>query len=243
MASVNTFGHPRWEITLLGSFNVLHEGRPISLPISLAVQALKIVALRKRISVDELVELLWPDAPPGVGNRRLRNVLWRNRVSCGDLLYRDGNFICLAKEAVVDADRFRAAAERAIEAGATNSGTELVREALALYPGELLPGDHYVDWPTARRESLAGLYMSLLDLLLDHAIEDGQTHEALGFLDRLIDADPYEERHYVRAAELHAASGNMSRAMATLSRADRTLTDLGVGPSPMVEQVRQRLAS
>ena len=236
---VTSLGHPRWEITLLGSFNVRHEGRPVALPISLAVQALKIVTLRKRISVDELVEMLWPDAHPGVGNRRLRNVLWRNRVSCGDLLYRDGNFICLAKEAVVDADRFRAAAEGAIESG----GTDLVREALALYPGELLPGDHYVDWPTARREALAGLYMSLLDLLLDQAIADGQNHEALGFLERLIEADPYEERHYVRAAELHAASGNVSRALSTLSRADRTLTDLGIGPSRMVEQVRQKLAS
>ena len=118
-----------------------------------------------------------------------------------------------------------------------------MREALALYPGELLPGDHYVDWPTARREALAGLYMSLLDLLLDQAIADGQNHEALGFLERLIEADPYEERHYVRAAELHAASGNVSRALSTLSRADRTLTDLGIGPSRMVEQVRQKLAS
>ncbi|MGA8372830.1 MAG: BTAD domain-containing putative transcriptional regulator, partial [Acidimicrobiales bacterium] len=236
---VGPLGHPRWEITLLGSFNVRHEGRPVALPISLAVQALKIVTLRKRISVDELVEMLWPDAHPGVGNRRLRNVLWRNRVSCGDLLYRDGNFICLAKEAVVDADRFRSAAERAIE----GEGTDLIREALALYPDELLPGDHYVDWPTARREALAGLYMSLLDLLLDQAIADGQNHEALGFLEKLIEADPYEERHYVRAAELHAASGNVSRALSTLSRADRTLTDLGIGPSRMVEQVRQKLAS
>ncbi len=215
----------------------------MSLPNSLAVQALKIVTLRKRISVDELVELLWPDAHPGVGNRRLRNVLWRSRVSCGDLLYRDGNFICLSKEAAVDADLFRVAADRAIEAAATEHASDLVREALARYPGELLPGDHYVDWATARRESLAGLHMSLLDLLLDQAIAEGQTHEALGFLDRLIEADPYEERHYVRAAELHAAAGNVSRALSTLSRADRTLTDLGVGPSPMVEEVRQKLAS
>jgi len=243
LPAVSASGHPEWEIALLGSFSVEHEGRPVSLPNSLAVQALKIVTLRKRISVDELVELLWPDAHPGVGNRRLRNVLWRNRVSCGDLLCRDGNFICLAKEAVVDADAFRVAADRAIEAVATDSASDLVREALALYPGELLPGDHYVDWPTARREALAGLHMSLLDVLLDQAIGEGQTHEALGYLDRLIEADPYEERHYVRAAELHAAAGNVSRALSTLSRADRTLTDLGVGPSPMVERVRQKLAS
>jgi DNA-binding SARP family transcriptional activator len=242
-ASAVQDGRPLWQLTLLGSFSVLHEGRPISLPITLAVQALKIVALRKRISVDELVELLWPDADPGIGNRRLRNVLWRNRVSCGDLLYRDGNFICLAIEAVVDADQFRAAAERAIEGASTSMGPDLLREAVSLYQGELLPGDRYVDWPTARRDTLAGLHLSVLDLLVDQAIEKGQTHEALGLLDRLIDADPYEERHYVLAAEIHAASGNTSRALSTLSRVDRTFTDLGLGPSALVDQARRKIAS
>ncbi|HEY2562110.1 MAG TPA: bacterial transcriptional activator domain-containing protein, partial [Acidimicrobiales bacterium] len=120
---------------------------------------------------------------------------------------------------------------------------DLLREAVSLYQGELLPGDRYVDWPTARRDTLAGLHLSLLDLLVDQAIEKGQTHEALGLLDRLIDADPYEERHYVLAAEIHAASGNTSRALSTLSRVDRTFTDLGIGPSALVDQARRKIAS
>ncbi len=235
-------GHASWEITLLGSFTVRHEGQPISLPISLAAQALKIVSLRRRVSVDELVELLWPDAHPGVGNRRLRNVLWRNRVSCGDLLYRDGNFICLDKEAVVDAEQFRLSAERAIESkGSSEETSRLCREALALYPGELLPEDRYVDWPTTSREQLSRLYIRLLDQLLDQVIGEEQPHEALVLLDRLIEVDPYEERHYLSAAELHAESGNVGRALSTLSRAEETLTELGVGPSSSIERARHSL--
>lgn len=232
---------PRWEITLLGSFGVRYEGRQVSLPLSLAAQALKIVTLRRRISVDELVELLWPEAYPGVGNRRLRNVLWRNRASCGDLLYRDGNFICLANDAVVDADRFRTAAEEAIVERDPARSSDLAREALTLYPGELLPGDHYVDWPTATRESLARLFVALLDRLVVRAIAEDQIHEALGYLDRLIDADPYEEPHYLKAAELHAGLGNVNRALSVLTRAERNLSELGMAPSSELRRVRAEL--
>jgi hypothetical protein len=88
--------HPAWEICLLGSFSVRRYCKEVSLPLSLAAQGLKIVTLREKIPVEELVELLWADAEPGVGTRRLRNVLWRVRAACGDLLQRDGNFIRLA---------------------------------------------------------------------------------------------------------------------------------------------------
>ena len=66
--------------------------------------------------------------------------------------------------------------------------------------------------------------------------------EALGLLERLIEADPYEEHHYLQAAELQARSGNRRRALSTLNRAERTLSDLGVVPSRTFLQVRDALS-
>jgi DNA-binding SARP family transcriptional activator len=233
---------PPWEIDLLGVFAVRQRGTTVALPLSLAAQGLKMVALREKVPVDELVEALWPEAEPGVGLRRLRNVLWRVRAACGDLLQRDGNFIRLAAGTVTDVDDFRLLGEQALDRDTPREkAAQLAREALGLYKGELLPGDRYADWAAGARESLARLQVQLLDLLIDDAVHEGHHHEALGLLDRLIEADPYEERHYLRAAELQAGEGNRRRALATLSRAERALADLGVPPSRALLAARQSL--
>jgi DNA-binding SARP family transcriptional activator len=236
--------HPPWEITLLGSFSVRRYGEPVSLPLSLAAQGLKIVALNEKIPVEELVELLWPDAGPGVGTRRLRNVLWRVRAASGDLLERDDNFIRLAPDAVTDAMQFRQLGEEAIRRDTPpEESARLARDALVLYRGELLPGDRYADWAAGYRESFARLHIQLLDLLLEEAVIHEHLQEALALLDRLIDADPYEENHYLRAAELLARSGNRRRALSMLDRADRMLADLGVPPSRALMRVRSSLSA
>jgi DNA-binding SARP family transcriptional activator len=236
--------HPAWEITLFGGFSVRRLGEPVSLPLSLAAQGLKIVALHEKIPVEELVELLWPDAAPGVGTRRLRNVLWRVRAASGDLLERDDNFIRLAPDAVTDVAQFHQLAERAIRRDTPpEEAGQLAREALTLYRGELLPGDRYADWAAGYRESFARLHIQLLDLLLEEALAHEHHQEALALLDRLIDADPYEEHHYLRAAELLARSGNPRRALGMLDRAERMLADLGVAPTRAVLALRASLSA
>ena len=233
-----------WEINVLGGFSVQRFGRPVSLPLSLAAQGLKIVTINQRIPVDELVELLWPEAGPGVGTRRLRNVLWRVRAASGELLVRDDNFIRLADDAVTDIAQFRRLAEQALDRETEpETAARMARDALVLYRGELLPGDRYADWAAGVRESLARGHIQLLDLLLNDALTHQHIQEALALLERLIEADPYEEHHYVQAAELEVQTGNRRRAIYTLDRAQRTLSELGVPPSRGFLAVRSTLVS
>jgi DNA-binding SARP family transcriptional activator len=232
-----------WELSLLGGFAVHHRGALVPLPPSLATQAVKIVALQSRITADELIELLWEDAEPGVGARRLRNVLWRVRSACGDLLVREGNAVHLGAGAETDVQRFTELAERALvgaDAG-TPAAAGTARAALEHYRGELLPGDRYADWATGPRESVARTYLRLLDLLVDDALDSGRTGEALVLLDRLAQADPFNERHHLRVAEIHLDAGNRGRALEALERAERTLEDLGVAQSPAVARLRGAL--
>lgn len=234
---------PDWEVSLLGNFGIRHKGKPVNLPPSLAAQAVKIVALHLRITVDEVIELLWEDAEPGVGQRRLRNVLWRIRSACGDLLVREGNFLCLADGAVTDVARFRSLAEDALmgpEAG-TLRAVDIAREALGHYGGELLPGDRYADWTAAARESVARTHLGLLDLLVDDAVAAERHGEALVLLDRLAGIDPFDERHHLRTAEIHLEAGNRGKALDALERAERMLAELRVAPSPAVRRLRDSL--
>ena len=234
---------PDWEVTMLGGFTIRHRGKPVALPASLAAQAVKIVALHPRMTVDELIELLWEDAEPGVGARRLRNVLWRIRSVCGDLLVREGNFLRLANGAVTDVGRFRELAEQALVGpdSGTPRAVELARAALECYRGELLPGDRYADWAAAPRESLARTNLRLLDLLVDDAVAGDRQAEALVLLDRLAEVDPYDERHHLRTAEIHLQAGNRGRALDALERAERMFQELQMTPSPAVRELRECL--
>lgn len=232
-----------WEVTLLGGFGIRHRGKAVALPASLATQAVKIVALQPRITVDELIEFLWEEAEPGVGARRLRNVLWRIRSACGELLVRDGNFLRLAPGAVTDLGRFRELADQALvgpDAG-TARAVDAARAALDYYRGELLPGDRYADWATATRESIARTHLRLLDLLVDDAVASDRQAEALVLLDRLAEVDPFDERHHLRTAEIHLQAGNRGRALDALERAERMLAELNVAPSSAVRQLRECL--
>lgn len=234
---------PEWEISLLGSFSVRRRGKPLALPASLATQAIKIVALQPRITVDEMIELLWEEAEPSVGARRLRNVLWRIRSLCGELIVREDGFLRLARGATTDLQRFRVLAEQALvgpEAGAAGA-VERARAALDCYRGELLPGDRYADWSVAARESATRTHLRLLDLLVDDALAEDRQGEALVLLDRLSDIDPYDERHHLRTAQIHLDAGNRGRAFDALEHAERMLADLGVAPSSAVRRMRAEL--
>jgi DNA-binding SARP family transcriptional activator len=72
-------------------------------------------------------------------------------------------------------------------------------------------------------------------------MRDGHRQEALSLLDRLIEADPYDEHYYLQAAELHAQAGNHRRALSIIGRAERMLNDLGVPLSPALGRVRNSL--
>ena len=231
---------PSAEIHLLGQFSVSRNGAPAAIPLGHAAQALKIVALFRRVSVDELAELLWPGAGPGVRTRRLRNILWRIKSSSGDLLQRRDNFICLENGVVTDVALFEDAAEKALKGDVLlETAHDLAREAIQVYGGELLPSDRYADWTTGPREALTQLRLQLLDLMLTHALRAGNRQESFSLLEGLIEADPYEERYYTQLATLHLEAGNRSRMRAAVSRGERMLADLGVQPSQdFVELVR-----
>ena len=232
-----------WEVSVLGRFAVRHRGKEVALPPSLATQAVKIVALQPRVTVDELIEHLWDEAEPGVGQRRLRNVLWRIRSACGELLVREGGFLRLAPGAVTDLGRFRELADQALvgPGAGTPVAAQLARSALDLYRGELLPGDRYEDWAASARESAARVHRRLLDVLVEDALSGGRQAEALVLLDRLAEVDPFDERHHLRTAEIHIRAGNRGRALDALERAERMLAELDVAPSPAVRELRDSL--
>jgi DNA-binding SARP family transcriptional activator len=221
---------PPWRLRLLGDVIVEAHGRPVELRGRALAQVVTMAALRGPVPVDEVVDTLWPDAGPGLGRRRLNNVLARLRRNCGDLVVRREDALRLAPGTDLDVAAFEEAAGAALDAarsGKPDAGA-MCLEAVVLYQGELLPGDRYEDWTVSRRVRLARLHLDLLDALAESAAAAGRPGEAVAWLERAIDAEPLDQARYRRAAEIMVDQGWRHRARALALRARRMTDELGV---------------
>lgn len=226
-------------VVLLGRFAIAKDGVDVTPPPGRPATLVKLVALRRRLAVDEAVDVLWPDADLDSGSVRLRNVLSRIKASSGTVLAREGATLVLAPNVEVDAPQFEAAAGAALAArGAERAG--LARRALARWTGELLPGDRYEDWSVSTRERLRRRYIDLVDVVVDDCISRGELDEAARLLDVVTAEDSLEESRYVRLARTLLAQGRSRRARGVLRQAASLAAELNVEPS---QELRSLLAT
>jgi hypothetical protein len=144
-------GSPSIEIDLLGGLEVRVDGRPVDVPLGAASTAVAALAVHRSVHVEQLTDLLWPDAAPSIGRRRLRNVLSRIRTATDGLVVRRGDRLELADQVVVDDDVLEA---RAREVLAMPPGPDRAAAAAALLHTDrqpFLPEARYEDWADAGR--------------------------------------------------------------------------------------------
>jgi DNA-binding SARP family transcriptional activator len=232
-------------LRVLGRFDVRDGGRDVTPPPGLGARLVKLLAVSgpAGVTVDEAVELLWPELDPAKGRTRLRNVLSRLRSTSGELVVRAGDGLRLADGVDVDLARFAALgaqAQRTAAAGAADAPA-LAKEALAIYGGDLLPDSPYEAWAAAPRERARRRVVDLLDVLARHHRASGRLDEAVAVVERAIAIDVYDEERYVFAAELRREQGRHGAAMALLQRARAVVADLGLAPSPRLVEVERSL--
>ena len=118
---------------------------------------------------------------------------------------------------------------------------EHLRQASALYGGELLPGC-YSDWLLVERERLAQEYARALRQLIALHEARRQYPEAIGFARELLRHDPLNEPTYADLMRLCALSGDRAAALHAYHTCVTVLRrELDVEPGPVVREMVQRL--
>ena len=231
-------------VRLLGGFRVSVAGRPVALA-GLTKRLVALLALRTPVPSEEAVEVLWPEIDPENGQGRLRKILWRVRqAGAADLIVRRDGALSLAPGVAVDVRRFCEAADAALvaaSAGDDGPAAELARAAVSHYSGDLLPAARFDEWTAEPRENLRRRFVAVLDLLSADAAEREEHDEAVAFLERAIDADPYDEERSLRAARLLLGQGRRAPALRVLQRAQQMMEGLGLPPSPGAVELERQL--
>ena len=219
-------------ISVLGGFAVNAGTTDVSPPSGRPATLVKLLALRTVLTIDEAVDVLWPEADEATGRARIRNLLNRIRTSSGELVIRRDTALTLAPGVEVDLQRFERATTLALEAP-PEQRVGAARQALAHHPGGLLlPGDLYEDWAAAPRERQHRRQLALLDLLADDAVVRGDLDEAVQLLDLAIAAEPFELARYLVAARALIAQGRRASAIELSARAGVVADELGIALPP-----------
>jgi DNA-binding SARP family transcriptional activator len=205
---------------------------------------------------ETLAGLLWGDSDLIHSRKQLRQALWllQNALSAGDadgetpLLRVEDDWVQINPKASLwlDTDVFEQAYTqvKVIKARDLNlQQVQTLKEALALYHGDLLDG-WYNDWCIFERERLQNMYLHILEKmlrysLLHHAYEEGQAYGV-----EILHNDRASELAHTMLMRLYFLSGNRTEALRQFERCRTALkNDLGVKPSHRTMQLYHQICN
>ena len=234
----------------LGVFQVEHAGRPVpkaSWQSRKARDLLKIlVAKRRPVRREELMELLWPEVEPvRAGNRlsvllsTVRDVLASRGPAAGSvLLTSEAGTVGLDPRHVrIDVESFAAQAERALEAHRQDHDevTELLLAAEAAYTGDFLEDDPYQDWAAPLADELRTTHTALLRALTRRLRDEGDADRVARFALRLLRDDPYDEEAHLDLVETLLRQERFGEARRRYEIYGERMREISVAPRPFPE--------
>lgn len=247
---------PPLDLRLIGGFTLRLAGREpdLSRLRPRARTTLRLLALHagRPVHRETLVEALWPHLPAGAGMHSLQVAVsaLRRALDPGPtrgssrLLARNGDAytFVLPEDGRVDVLDFARAVRSAREVRANSphdpqAAMALLRTALRLYRGDLLPEDGPAEWVVDERERLrhqAGEAAATLGAL---ELRHGDPAAAATALEQGLRIDPFRDGAWRLLISAYDAVGDVAAAMRTRRAYSTVLAELGVHDSPLGEEL------
>jgi DNA-binding SARP family transcriptional activator len=237
---------PRLTITCFGRFSVRRSGELLRLCPNRNGQAiLRYLATRPyyRATIDEILEVLWPEDPPAVARHKLHVAVSALRRSLSEGcagMKGGGHIVCdqeiyqLQPAEAISTDVAAFVANYRAGQGATgDAALRHYEAACALYAGEFLAEDRYADWSLIQREQLTQMYLTMCRALGGRALDDGRLDDALHWSAILLAENRCDEAACRQIMRAHAAVGRRAEALQQYQRCAQSLeAELGISPSP-----------
>ncbi|MCB0190122.1 MAG: bacterial transcriptional activator domain-containing protein, partial [Caldilineaceae bacterium] len=194
----------------------------------------------------QIAFLFWPDSSESRAYANLRRALHKLRNDCpavNHFLVSTATTLAWQRPAefALDVATYEALLQQATATTERVHRCRLLRQAVAMYCGELLPGC-YDDWLLAERERLNQQQLHLLHQLTDLLAAEGDFAAAIHYATELRSSDPFSEQSYRLLMTLHEASGDRAAALRIYHDCVAMLQrELDVEPGPETQAIYQRL--
>jgi DNA-binding SARP family transcriptional activator len=233
----------------LGPFTLYSQGQPVKLCSNRnarTILRLLIAQPDHSVSVDTLLDLLWPDDPADVALRKLHVTLSHLRNKCSPYLkiiqYQQGVYrLDPAIKLYTDVDEFLFCYQTGQNAKG-KAAISYFENACSLYTRPFLLEDLYSDWSFARREQLRQIYLTMSSILSSHYLEvhdyDTATHWAL----EIIKENACDESAHCQLMRIYAHQGRRNDALRQYQYCQRILhEELNLQPLPDTENLYQAI--
>jgi basic membrane lipoprotein Med (substrate-binding protein (PBP1-ABC) superfamily)/DNA-binding SARP family transcriptional activator len=241
------------EFRILGALEVAHAGASIELgpPKQRALLAVLLLHVGEVVSVDRLVDSLWPDGGPRTAAHsiqiyvsELRKAL-RQHSDRDTIITKAPGYALIVDPVEVDARRF----EQLIDVAADHSqrrddasASAALREAIGLWRGPALADFLYDEFAQPHIRRLFVRHLDALERLAEAELTLGRPQEALGAAETAIAEEPAREGARAIAMRALYRLGRQPEALRVYEHLRRHLRDeLGLEPSPWLQRIQESI--
>jgi predicted ATPase/DNA-binding SARP family transcriptional activator len=199
---------------------------------------------REPVSVDELVEAVWADQPPGDGVQALQKQVSRLRQRLGpEVPVRHGavGYELDIEQDAIDAHRFEHLLRRArieLARGDAEPARDDLESALGLWHGQALADLRFEAFAQAEIGRLEELRMEALEERMAAELAAGRDADLVGALRALVAEHPLRERLRGHLMVALYRSGRQAEALEVMRDGRRMLVDeLGIEPGPELRRL------
>jgi YVTN family beta-propeller protein len=200
------------------------------------------------VSVDRLIDALWPDRAPATAVKSLQAQVSRVRRALGQaerLQTRGNGYLLVVEQGELDSDRFRDLldeARRKLAAGDPSGAEATIREALELWRGQPLADFAYDDFAQAEIARLNEQRLSALEERFDAELALGRHTAVLAELEALVVTHPLRERLRGQLMLALYRAGRQAEALRAYEDARRQLAEeLGLEPSEPLKRLQRAI--
>lgn len=238
---------------ILGSLEAVAGAATADLgtPKQRALLAILLLHAGEIVSVDRLVESLWPERPPRTAAHSIQIYVSELRkalapLAAGDLIAtRQPGYQLQASDDAIDARQFERLVDegmRHLQAGERPAGAAMLRSALTLWRGPVLADFAFEEFAQPYIRRLNDRHLDAIEELAAVELAAGLISDALSLVEAAIREDPLRERsREILMLALYRA-GRHAEALRTYQRLRKLLVEeLGLDPSPALQQLQQRI--
>ncbi len=232
-------------IGLLGGFDCLIDGQPVSLPMGaqrlIALLAISVSPVNRTVAAEQL----WPDSYSSRSAANLRSALWSAKKEAGAIIRQSHARLALEPDVSVDLrEALRKIDGTMLQAGPDRRAALSDNAAVVgLLERTLLPG-WTEDWLEYERLRWDQLRVHALEQIAVDLLAQRRYVDALRAVILAVSIDPIRESGHRILIEIHLAEGNAASALNHGEQYRRMLhRELGTTPSPQLDRLIGRLTS